>query len=208
MFRKTALALVLAGGLCASGCKTSAGARTDAGADARAGAGDAGVKGAPASAAIDGGGSPAITDAGAMDDGAIPAASSDELTLRARHLFDAIVQDNPDLGSDILFPRDAFVLARDATDPGKVWDVKVSGGFRRSVHALHRRIKGADRAQFVSFELGRTITEVTPKHHEWTLPLWHVPHARLTYALDGKTERIDVAELAAWRGAWYVSRLH
>ena len=209
MLRQTALSLVLAIalGVGVEGCKASGASRGDAGADARAP--DGGSRVSTAGSAGDGGTVTASSsEGGTLDDGAIPATSSDELNLRAQHLFEAIVRDNPDLGSDLLFPRDAFVLAHDATDPGKVWDLKMSGSFRRSVHALHRHIKGVDRAQFVSFELGRTVTQATPRRHEWTLPLWRVPHARLTYSLDGRTERIDVAELTAWRGAWYVTRLH
>ncbi len=143
----------------------------------------------------------------AADDLALPAATSDELTLRAQHLLEAIVRDNPELASDILFPRDAFQKAHDATDPGKFWDGKLAASFRRGVHGLHKRTKEIERAQFVSFEIGRTVTQATPRRHEWTLPLWRVPHARLTYVIDGRTARFDIGELTSWRGAWYVQRL-
>ena len=202
MVRELAASLTAGLGLALAltSCKPSAAARTDAGADARAPL-DAG--------ALDGGSASSYgaTDAAASDDGALPAASSDELTLRAQHLFEAIVRDNPDLASDILFPRDAFAVAHDAIDPGKVWDARLSPAFRRGVHALHKRTKGIERAQFVSFEIGRTVTQAVPRRRDWKLPLWRVPHARLTFLLDGRTARFDVGELTAWRGAWYVSRL-
>ena len=181
------------------GCKPGGGARSDAGLDARAPS-DAG--------SIEGG---AGANAGALDaavaDDALPAATSDELNLRAQHLFEAVMRDNPDLASDILFPRDAFETAHDATDPGKVWDAKIASSFRRAVHALHRKVKGLERAQFISFEIGRTVTQATPRRHEWKLSLWRVPHARLTYLLDGHTARFDVGELTSWKGAWYVTKL-
>jgi hypothetical protein len=189
-----ALALALAA------CKPSAPLRSDAGADARA----------PVDASVlDAGGAPASSaapDAGTTDD-SLPAATSDELTLRAKHLFEAIMRDNPDLASDILFPRDAFQVAHDATDPGKVWDAKLATSFRRGIHALHKRTKGIDRGLFVSFEIGRTVTQATPRKHDWKLPLWRVPHARLTYLLDGRTGRFDIGEITAWRGAWYVTKV-
>jgi hypothetical protein len=195
--RVVTLGLILA----LAGCKPGASGRSDAGADARAPV-DAG-------AALEGGSSPGTVggDAAAADDGALPAATSDELTLRAQHLFEAIRLDNPDLASDILFPRDAFETAHDATDPGKVWDAKIGPSFRRGVHSLHKRNKGVERAQFVSFEIGRTVTQAIPRRHEWKLPLWRVPHARLTFTLDGRTERFDIGELTSWRGAWYVSKV-
>jgi hypothetical protein len=183
----------------AVGCKPSASVRTDAGADARV-AGDAGSVDASA-------GSGAAVDASTTQDEALPAATSDELTLRAQHLFEAIQRDNPDLASDILFPRDAFVLAHDATDPGRVWDGKLSTSFRHGIHAMNRRTKGIEHAQFVSFEIGRTVTESSVRHHEWKIPLWRVPHARLNYTLDGRTSRFEIGELTSWRGAWYVTKL-
>jgi hypothetical protein len=208
------LTIALALAIGTGACKPSAAARSDAGPDARAprdsglvGAGGSGGNAGGASssgAASAAAGSP---DAAAADDGALPAATSDELTLRAQHLFEAIMRDNPELASDILFPRDAFQAAHDATDPGKVWDNKVAASFRRNVHNLHKRTKEIERAQFVSFEIGRTVTQSTPRHHEWKLPLWRVSHARLTYVIDGRTARFDIGELTSWRGAWYVTKV-
>jgi hypothetical protein len=203
MSRGLAVSLTTGLALALSACNPSAAARSDAGPDARAPR-DAAT---PTTGAL----APAATgpDAAAtLDDGALPAATSDELTLRAQHLLEAIVRDNPELASDILFPRDAFQKAHDATDPGKVWDGKLSAAFRRGVHTLHKRTKEVERAQFVSFEIGRTVTQATPRHHDWTLPLWRVPHARLTYVIDGRTARFDIGELTSWRGAWYVTKLH
>jgi hypothetical protein len=200
MIWPNAASLWLAVAVTLAGCKSSAGARSDAGPDARA-PGDAGTLEGGA------GSSSGALDGAAIDDGALPAATSDELNLRAQHLFEAIMRDNPDLASDILFPRDAFETAHDATDPGKVWDAKIASSFRRAVHTLHRKAKGLERAQFISFEIGRTVTQATPRRHEWKLPLWRVPHARLTYLLDGHTARFDVGELTSWRGAWYVTKL-
>jgi hypothetical protein len=193
--RGCSVALVVAA---LAGCKPAAVVRADAGTDARSAA-DAGTIDAAAAATT--------IDASAAAEEALPAATSDELTLRAQHLFEAIQRDNPDLASDILFPRDAFVIAHDAADPGHVWDNKLSPAFRRAVHTLGRRTKGVEHAQFVSFEIGRTVTQALVRHHEWKMPLWRVPHARLTYQLDGRTGHFDIGELTSWRGAWYVTKL-
>ena len=200
MSRVAASSFVLGLAVASGACKPSAAASADAGADARAPI-DAGI--------LDGSTSTASTspDGGVTDEGALPAATSDELTLRARHLFEAIVRDNPDLGSDLLFPRDACTAARDATDPAKVWDAKIASSFRRGVHSLHKRTKGIERAQFVSFEIGRTVTQEQPRKHEWKEPLWVVHHARIDYTLDGRDLHFDIAELTSWRGAWYVTRI-
>ena len=200
MGSQIAAPLLVALTLAAGACKPSAAASADAGPDAHA-PGDAGGDASGASGAV------VTTDGGAADDGALPPATGDEPTLRARHLLEAIAQDNPDLGSDLLFPRDGYMTARDATDPGKAWDSKAAAAFRHAVHTLHRRTKGIERAQFVSFEIGRTVTQEEPRRHEWKEPLWVVHHSRIDFTLDGRDMHIDVGELTSWRGAWYVTRL-
>jgi hypothetical protein len=145
-------------------------------------------------------------EAGPADD-AIPATSSDDLTLRAKHLLEAIAQDNADLATDIQFPRDGWMGTRDAADPGKEWEKRVARPFRRGVHSLSRRHKDLDRAQFASIELGHTMLQVTPRRHGWQKPLWIVTGSRLTFVADGKTRTLPIREMTAWRGAWYVTRL-
>jgi hypothetical protein len=184
------LVAVLAG---LSGCHGLRGSAADAGPsdaapDARSALADAGP------------------EAGPSDD-AIPPTSSEELTVRAKHLLEAIAQDNGDLASDILFPRDGFIATRDAADPGKDWEKRVAHPFRRAVHALSRHHKDLDRAQFASLELGHSMTQATPKRHGWQRPLWIVTGSRLTFVVDGRTRTLPVREMTAWRGAWYVTRL-
>ncbi len=163
--------------------------------------------GAPdaASDAGDAGGS-SVLEAGPSDD-AIPPTSSDELTVRAKHLLEAIAQDNADLATDVQFPRDAWMATRDAADPGKEWEKRVAGPFRRAVHSMSRRHKDLDRGQFASIELGHAMLQVTPRRHSWQKPLWVVTGSRLTFVADGKTRTLTIREMTAWRGAWYVTRL-
>jgi hypothetical protein len=144
-------------------------------------------------------------DAAPPDD-SIPSTSSDELTGRARHLLEAVGKDDPDLATDMLFPRDGWLATRDAADPGKEWEKRVAAPFRRAVHADSRQ-REIDRAQLVSLELGRAMLQSTPKRHGWKKPLWTVHGSRLTYVVDGHTRALPIRELMAWRGAWYVTRL-
>ncbi len=149
----------------------------------------------------------ALPDAAAETEIALPASASDELTARAKHLLEAVAHDNADLATDILFPRDAYIAARDGDDPGKVWDAKVISAFRRHVHLMHKRTKGVEKAQFVSFEIGRSVIQTTPKRRDWKRPLWKVKRSRLTFTVDGRTQRLEIAEVMGWRGAWYITRL-
>ncbi|MEI7893530.1 MAG: hypothetical protein WCI05_10575 [Myxococcales bacterium] len=180
--------------LLAAGCSHSAAARADAGRDGGA------LDGARADARF------SSYDASPEDDG-IPPTTSEELATRARHLLEAIAQDTPDFGLDMLFPRDAYASAREVRDPGKVWEKKLSAVYKKQIHRLHKK-KGIERAQFVGLEIGRSIVSQLPRHGGWKRSVWVVRHSKLAYNIDGKTYRINIAEMTSWRGSWYITRLH
>jgi hypothetical protein len=156
--------------------------------------------------ALDAGATAEAEDAGALDT-AMPGPPGDELSNRMKHLLEAISQNDADLASDALFPRDAYAATKDLPDPAKAWEKRVQGVFKRHVGTIHKRVKGIDGAKFVSFELGRSIAQVTPKKKGFKKPLWRVRHSKLTFSLDGKTRHLDITEMTAWRGAWYVTEL-
>jgi hypothetical protein len=137
----------------------------------------------------------------------MPPETSDELTTRTRHLLEAIAKDDAQLAADIQFPRDGWLLTHDGADPGKDWEKRVAGPFRRAVHSLSRHHKELDRAELVSIEVGRTMVQVTPKKHGWKKALWTVRESRMTFVVDGRTRTLPIREMTAWRGAWYVTRL-
>jgi hypothetical protein len=145
---------------------------------------------------------------GGMDDSAMPASSGEDLQNRMRHLLEAVSQNNPELAGDAIFPRDGYVVARDVADPQKAWEKKISLLFRKHVGRMHKKLKGVEHARFVSFELGHSIVQLTPKKKDFKKPLWRVKRSKLTFTIDGKTRQLDIQEMTAWRGAWYVTRLH
>ncbi len=161
-------------------------------------------------AKVDGGDGAApkpVVEAGPPADDSLPPFTSDELTTRAKHLLEAIAKDNADLATDLVFPRDAYLAVKDVADPGKHWDGKVMAAFRRDVHALHKRTKGADRAVFTSFEVGQPASEAMPKRKDLKRMLWRARRSRIGFTVDGKPSHIDVAEMTGWRGSWYVTKL-
>lgn len=188
--RGVAFVLLAFAAAATSACGDKSGAAPDAGiADARArDAGDA------------------ATDAG-VDDAEMPKTSPEELSARMRHLLEAVSQNNPDLANDVIFPRDAYLAAKDAPDPQKAWEKRVSGSFRRAVEKTHKRTKGIEGAKFVSFELGHSITQLTPKKKDFKKPFWRVKHSKLTFEVEGKTKHLEIAEMTSYRGNWYVTRL-
>ncbi len=189
----TAVVVALALALACADCHAKPGAGGDAAVDGHVPQADAG--------------SPAPEAAAAVVDDALPAFASDDLTTRAKHLLEAIQQDNAELGGDMVFPRDAYIGVKDVADPGKHWDTKVLAAFKSGVHALHRRTKGVERAVFTGFELGQPAAEALPKRHDLRRMLWRSKRSRLMFSVDGKPSHFDVAEMTGWRGAWYVTKL-
>ncbi len=135
-----------------------------------------------------------------------PPASSEELGTRMKHLVEAIAQDNPDLAKDLLYPRDAYKELKDAKDPAKLWDKKVDGAFKRTVHRLHKRLKGGA-PTFSSFAIGPGVELAKVRKSDLKKPAWRVKHSRLTFMADGKTHTIEISEMTAYRGSWYVTKL-
>ena len=181
-------------------CTPAAGARSDAG-DPKSADASAMILDAAASVVA-----MTAVDAGPADEG-LPSSNSPDLPVRGRHLLEAIARDNAELAMDIVFPRDAFAAARDLPDPAKAWEKKLFSMFEKDVHVMSKRLKGADHAQEVSFELGHSVTQIAPKRKDWKKPLWRVKHSKLSFTLDGKTQRIEIAEMTSYRGAWYITKL-
>lgn len=158
----------------------------------------------------DGGGEGGLAHADSgpsVDDLAMPPPANEELSARMRHLLEAVAQNNPDLANDVVFPRDAFIATRDSADPQKAWEKRLSNAFRRAVERSHKRTKGIENAKFVGFELGHSVTQAAPKKNEWKRPLWKVKHSKLSFTVEGKPRHLEIAEMTAWRGNWYVTRL-
>ncbi len=144
-------------------------------------------------------------DAG-FDEGVMPPIAAEELTLRMRHLVEAIGHDNADLAQDVLFPRDAFIQVKDAADPGKAWE-KLQFAFRKAVHSNHTHLKGMESAALVTFELGRTVNLAPAKKHEFKKALWRARHSKITFSVGGKTNTMEIVEMTAWHGSWYITKL-
>ena len=96
MFRRASLSILAAGVLLALA------ACTDKQAPVGADAGDGGPR------VRDGGLDAAAADSG-VDDLALPPSVNEELLARMRHLLEAVVQNNPDLAGDVVFPRDGYI---------------------------------------------------------------------------------------------------
>jgi hypothetical protein len=137
----------------------------------------------------------------------LPDAGPADLDARGKHLLEAISANDPALAADIVMPREAYIAARDTADPGGLYDTKFKSTFASHLAHIHRREHGVDHAIFVSFDL-QNPSRVPPKKHDWKEPLWRAARCTLTFTIDGRVRRLEIGEMVAWRGNWYVARLH
>lgn len=152
-------------------------------------------------------GAPAQDASGAASFDDFPDAGSGDLDMRAKHLLEAISQNDASLAADIVLPREAFIAARDAQDPATLYDGKFKNTFAAQIGHVRRREKGIDQAVFVSFTLGQNPQRTASRKHDWKESIWRVGHSTLTFTIDGRVHHIEVAEMIAWRGNWYVVHL-
>jgi len=137
----------------------------------------------------------------------LPDAGAADLELRGKHLLQAISENDLSLAADIVLPREAYVSARDVADPGGAYETKFKPSLSSQIAHIRRREKGIDRAVFVSLDLGGAPVRTEPRKHEWKEEVWRIGRSKLTFTVDGRVRRVEVAEMIAWRGNWYVARL-
>ena len=125
-----------------------------------------------------------------------------------RHLLEAVAQNNPDLANDALFPRDAYVATHRFRRSAEGVGARSSRARSAAPSSARTSARRAWRTRSSSsFELGHSIAQLAPKKRDFKRPLWRVKHSKLTFTIEGKQRHLDIAEMTAWRGAWYVTRL-
>jgi hypothetical protein len=171
---------------------------------------DAGADAVPSAAtSVDAGAEP---DAGSVvaapfaPDNKVAPTEGPELQERARALFEAIVKDEPERGEAFWFPKEPFLPLKDVKEPGKYWS-QLHRTYVNDVHALHKKRKAWDGAEFVKFE-GWSRTKWVPPGDEANKIGYHRAfHGKLRYKVSGEDGEIDVHTIITWQGRWYVTHL-
>jgi len=165
---------------------------------------DAGAPDASAALAGEDAGAPA--PAPVVADNKVAPTEGAELQERARGLFEAIVKDEPSLAEAFWFPREPFTPLKDVKDPDKYW-VQLHRTYVNDVHALHKKRKTWDGAEFVNFE-GWARTKWVPPGDEANKIGYHRAfHGKLRYKVGGEDGEIDVHTIITWQGRWYCTHL-
>jgi hypothetical protein len=132
--------------------------------------------------------------------------ASDELTERARALFDAIVTLDPARAEGFWFPREPFIPLKDVKNPGRYWDT-LHKAYLDDVRALHRKRKSWDGATFERFTVGSTPKWVKPGDEVNKIGYYRSFHGTIHYRIGDEPAKLDVHTLITWQGRWYVTHL-
>jgi hypothetical protein len=153
---------------------------------------------------------------GSADAGALgqtrdrPSATSPEFEARARALWDAIVNDDPERAMPFFFPREAYEQVKDVRDPARDWRVRLVAAYARDIREYAREL-GAKRAHatFVSLDVPERAARWVEPGEEWNrLGYYRVFGSRLRYRdASGRSGELVVKSLISWRGEWFVVHL-
>ncbi len=138
-----------------------------------------------------------------------PTASGATFTSGVNGLWEAIRQDDPDLGLPFFFPESAYLQVKAIGDPAGDYQNRLIANFRDDVHTLHAQL-GANAASATL--VGITVPDdqavwVQPGEESNKLSYWRVYGSTMQYQVDGQTGSFPVTSLISWRGQWYVVHL-
>jgi hypothetical protein len=168
---------------------------------------------APAAAAASPTPSPAPTPA--PDPGTLPQTRSlpgdqdPQFQAGAQALWQAIVQDKPELAHAFFFPLSAYQQVKAIWNPAEDYQDRLLAWYDLDIKAAHDHL-GADAAS-AKF----TGLQVPEENAEWIDPgveynkgsYYRVYGTRLDYQVAGHDASIGVFSLISWRGEWYVVHL-
>jgi hypothetical protein len=138
-----------------------------------------------------------------------PTASGPTFAAGVEALWQAIRQDQPDLGLPFFFPKAAYLQVKSISDPASDYQNRLIANFTQDVHALHAQLgPDAANAQFTSITVpGDQAVWVQPGEESNKLSYWRVYGTTIQYQVDGQSGSLPVTSLISWRGEWYVVHL-
>lgn len=225
MSRKTNLylaAVATTAALLAGGCGGSAASSAAGDAAVRGAAGKAQVKAAAAPSPAAGGSAKAsprasaapaaspTTDPGTLPQTqALPGDQDARFRAGAQHLWQAIVQDKPDLARPFFFPLSAYKQVKGIWNPAEDYQDRLIAWYDLDIRAAHDYLgSAAAGARFVGVDVPESDAEWIEPGVEYNKGSYYrVYGTRLNYEANGHQGSIGVFSLISWRGEWYVVHL-
>ena len=131
------------------------------------------------------------------------------LDARGQLLWQAIVDDKPELAATFFFPKDAYVHVKAAKNPEGDWKWRLWKNFERDVHAIHKtQGEALRRATFKGLKIPAKKPHWAAPGNEYNrLGYWRVYGAHLVYELRGRERFVPLSSMISWKREWYVVHL-
>ena len=129
-----------------------------------------------------------------------------ELQARAKLLWQAILEDKPEVAVSFFFPKDAYVHVKAAKNPEGDWRWRLWKNFERDVHAMNKtQGESLRRATFKELHIQEKKPHWAAPGNEYNrLGYWRVYGAHLVYELRGRERFLPISSLISWKREWYV----
>jgi hypothetical protein len=138
-----------------------------------------------------------------------PTASGPAFDARVHGLWQAIVEDDPNLAMPFFFPLTAYEQVKALPDPARDWQQRLVVAYRNDVHALHLSLGNAGTAVLASIDVpDAQATWINPGIETNKIGYFRVYGTTIHYLVDGAKHFFSVTSLISWRGEWYVVHLH
>ncbi|MBR7826885.1 hypothetical protein KDK95_11275 [Actinospica sp. MGRD01-02] len=154
------------------------------------------------------------TAAATVDPGTLPQTNvlpgdrDAQFQVGAYSLWQAIVQDKPQLAHAFFFPLTAYRQVKAIWDIDADYQNRLIAWYDLDIQAAHDHLGPAADARFVSMDVPESNAEWIEPGVEYNKGSYYrVYGTRLNYEVNGHAESIGVFSLISWRGEWYVVHL-
>jgi hypothetical protein len=140
---------------------------------------------------------------------ALPGDHDTRFLAGAQDLWQAIIQDRPELARPFFFPLSAYRQVKAIWDPAEDYQDRLIAWYDLDIRAAHDYLgSAAADAHFVGMDVPEGNAEWIEPGVEYNKGSYYrVFGTRLDYEADGQAASIGVFSLISWRGEWYVVHL-
>lgn len=124
-------------------------------------------------------------------------------------LWQAIVQDKPELAHSFFFPLSAYEQVKAISDPDDDYRNRLIAWYDLDIRAAHDHLgAAAAQARLIGMDVPQSAAEWIEPGAEYNKGSYYrVYGTRLNYQVAGHAASIGVFSLISWRGEWYVVHL-
>jgi hypothetical protein len=140
-----------------------------------------------------------------------PTIDSPSFKKRMDLLFQAIVEDRPELANDAFFPVIAYEQVKDVQKPARDHKYRLMAAFYRNIHEYHRKLARQDGPlTLISVEPPSVKARfMEPGSEGNKLGYYRMLRAHLKYTdTKGQIGSLEITSMISWRGEWYVVHLN